>query len=31
LDKAIREVVVLAADLPDDALDHVSLVWEFHT
>jgi hypothetical protein len=31
LDKAVREVVVLAADLPDDAMDRVCVEWEFHT
>jgi hypothetical protein len=31
LDKMVREVVVLAADLPDDAMDGLDLDWEFHT
>lgn len=31
LDKAVREVLVLAADLSDDALDSVELDWAFHT
>lgn len=29
--KAVREVVVLAADLPDEAIDMVRLDWTFHT
>ena len=28
LDKAVREVVVLVTDLPDDAVDSVQLAWE---
>jgi hypothetical protein len=31
LQKAVREVVVLAAELPDDAIGDVRLEWEFHT
>lgn len=31
LNKAVREVVILAADLPEDALDSVELEWTFHT
>lgn len=31
LDRYVREVVVLAAGLPDDAEEGLELVWEFHT
>lgn len=31
LDRAVREVAVLAADLPDDAMAGLALAWEFHT
>ena len=31
LDRSVREVVVLAADLPDEAMPAVRLAWEFHT
>ena len=31
LDKAVREVIVLAADLPDEAMSDLSLAWEYHT
>ena len=31
LDRAVREVIVLAADLPDEAMDGLSLAWEYHT
>ncbi|HWE89974.1 MAG TPA: hypothetical protein VG317_10985 [Pseudonocardiaceae bacterium] len=31
LERAVREVVVLMADLPDEAIDQVDLGWEFHT
>lgn len=30
LDRYVREVIVLAADLPDAAADDLSLTWEFH-
>jgi hypothetical protein len=31
LDRAVREVIVLAADLPDDAISTLRLDWEYHT
>ena len=31
LDKAVREVIVLAADLPDDAMDSLLITWDYHT
>lgn len=31
LDRAVREVVVLAADLPDEAIETVELEWDIHT
>jgi len=31
LDKAVREVVVLAADLPDEAMASLALEWEYRT
>lgn len=31
LDRAVREVIVLAAELPDEAADELSLAWEYHT
>jgi hypothetical protein len=31
LDKAVREVIVLAADLPDEAMDSLRLSWDYHT
>jgi hypothetical protein len=31
LDRYVREVIVLAADLPDDAEDDLRLTWEYHT
>lgn len=31
LDKAVREVVVLAADLPDETMGDLSLSWDYHT
>jgi DNA-binding CsgD family transcriptional regulator len=31
LDQAVREVVVLAADLPDEAMSGVALEYEYHT
>ena len=31
LDKAVREVVVLAADLPDEDMDSLDLAWEYRT
>jgi predicted RNase H-like HicB family nuclease len=31
LDKAIREVIVLAADLPDEAMPDLDLGYEYHT
>lgn len=31
LDQAVREVVVLAADLPDDAMPDLVLEFEYHT
>lgn len=31
LDQAVREVVVLAVDLPDDEIPHVRLDYVFHT
>jgi len=31
LDKDVREVIVLAADLPDDAVSSLKLAWEYHT
>jgi DNA-binding CsgD family transcriptional regulator len=31
LDQAVREVVVLAADLPDEAMPSLSLEYEYHT
>lgn len=31
LDKAVREVVALAADLPDDAMNDLTLNWDYHT
>ena len=31
LDRSVREVVVLMADLPDDALDTVQLAYEYRT
>ena len=29
LDKAVREVIVLAADLPDDVMGHLTLTWDY--
>ena len=31
LDRSVREVIALAADLPDEAMPGLSLVWEYHT
>lgn len=31
LDRYVREVIVLAEDLPDDAADGLRLSWEYHT
>lgn len=31
LDRYVREVIVLAAGLPDEAEDHLELEWEYHT
>lgn len=31
LDRAVREVVVLAADLPEDAMPSLSLEYDYHT
>ena len=31
LDRFVREVIVLAADLPDDAMAGLDLDWEYHT
>jgi hypothetical protein len=31
LDRYVREVIVLAADLPDDATDSLELEWQIHT
>jgi hypothetical protein len=31
LDKAVREVIVLAAELPDEAMDSLTLSWDYHT
>lgn len=31
LDRYVREVIVLAADLPDEAEDALRLTWEYHT
>jgi predicted RNase H-like HicB family nuclease len=31
LDRAVREVAVLAEDLPDEAVDELRLAWEYHT
>ena len=31
LDRYVREVIVLAADLPDDAEDKLRLDWQYHT
>ncbi|HEV2087399.1 MAG TPA: hypothetical protein VGR21_03695 [Cryptosporangiaceae bacterium] len=31
LDRYVREVIVLAADLPDEAEDELRLEWEYHT
>lgn len=31
LDRFVREVIVLAADLPDDAMPGLDLDWEYHT
>ncbi len=31
LDRYVREVIVLAADLPDNVMDELQLDWEFHT
>lgn len=31
LDRAMREVIVLAANLPDEAMDDLTLTWEYHT
>jgi hypothetical protein len=31
LDRYVREVIVLAADLPDDAMDSLALDWDIHT
>jgi hypothetical protein len=31
LDRAVREVVVLAADLPDEAMPTLTLEYEYHT
>lgn len=30
-DRAVREVVVLAADLPDEAMPDLDLAYEYHT
>jgi hypothetical protein len=30
LDKAVREVVVLATDMPEEAIGSLILAWEFH-
>ncbi|HCT78113.1 MAG TPA: HicB family protein [Micromonosporaceae bacterium] len=31
LDRYVREVIVLAADLPDEAEDGLTLEWDYHT
>ena len=31
LDRAVREVIVLAVDLPDEAMGDLSLSWEYRT
>lgn len=31
LDRAVREVIVLAADLPDEAMNEFALSWEYRT
>jgi hypothetical protein len=31
LDRYVREVIVLAADLPDEVTDQLTLEWEYHT
>jgi hypothetical protein len=31
LDRAVREVIVLAADLPEEEMQGLCLAWEFHT
>jgi hypothetical protein len=31
LDKAVREVIVLAADLPDEVMGSLRLSWDYHT
>jgi len=31
LDKAVREVIVLAADLPDETMDSLTINWDYHT
>jgi hypothetical protein len=31
LDKAVREVIVLAVDLPDEAMGDLTITWDYHT